>query len=148
MKLNILERLTLVGILPPLGSNATLKILRKLRETLSLSEEELREVGTEWEYKCNHFAIGSGWMSERCKNAGYFQEVPKCEIHKTLMERTGSLRLVHPDKAVQLEKEIHMGPVATSMVVDILKRLNGNEQLTEQTNILYVKFVKAAEEEE
>ena len=40
MKLNVLERLILLSILPKEGNFTTLKIIRKLRETLSFSEEE------------------------------------------------------------------------------------------------------------
>ena len=42
MILSVLERVTLLGILPEQGDFATLKIVRKLREALSFSEEELR----------------------------------------------------------------------------------------------------------
>ncbi len=40
MKLNTFERLILLNILPHEGDFTTLKIIRKLRETLSFSEEE------------------------------------------------------------------------------------------------------------
>ncbi len=40
MKLNTFERLILLNILPQEGDFTTLKIVRKLRETLSFSEEE------------------------------------------------------------------------------------------------------------
>ena len=41
MELNILERLLLLGILPPEGNLTTIKIVRKLREDLSFSEDEI-----------------------------------------------------------------------------------------------------------
>ena len=41
MKLTVLERLSLLSILPPEGTLATLRIVRKLRESLSFSEAEL-----------------------------------------------------------------------------------------------------------
>jgi len=43
MKLNVLERLTLLGILPKEGNFVTLKVLRSLKENLGLSEEELKK---------------------------------------------------------------------------------------------------------
>jgi hypothetical protein len=43
MKLNVFERVTLAGILPSEGNFATLKILRVLKEDLSLTEEEFKE---------------------------------------------------------------------------------------------------------
>jgi len=40
-ELTILERLLLLGVLPPAGDFTTIKIVRKLRESLSLTEQEL-----------------------------------------------------------------------------------------------------------
>lgn len=41
MKLNVAERLNLLGILPAQGDFVTLKIVRKLREALTFDEAEL-----------------------------------------------------------------------------------------------------------
>ena len=40
-ELTILERLLLLGILPPAGDLTTIRIVRKLREELSFNEDEL-----------------------------------------------------------------------------------------------------------
>jgi len=42
MKLEVRERLVLLSILPEQGNFITLKVVRKLRESLSFSEEELK----------------------------------------------------------------------------------------------------------
>jgi len=42
MKLNVLERLVVLSVLPAEGDYITLKILRELRESLSFSEEEVK----------------------------------------------------------------------------------------------------------
>lgn len=44
MELNVLERLALLNILPNQGDSTTLKIVRELREELSFSEEEHKEL--------------------------------------------------------------------------------------------------------
>ena len=44
MKLNVKERLLLLGILPKESSFVTLKIVRKLQDNLSFNEEELKEI--------------------------------------------------------------------------------------------------------
>ena len=44
MILNVLDRVTLLGVLPEQGDFVTLKIVRQLRESLSFTEEELREL--------------------------------------------------------------------------------------------------------
>jgi len=41
-KLNLGERFSLLGILPSEGNFASLKVVRKLREDLSLTEEEIK----------------------------------------------------------------------------------------------------------
>ena len=43
MKLNVMERLTLLSILPKEGNFVTLKVLRSLTSNLGLSESELKE---------------------------------------------------------------------------------------------------------
>ena len=44
MELNVLERITVLGILPAEGSFATLKIVRDLKGALSFSEDELKDL--------------------------------------------------------------------------------------------------------
>jgi hypothetical protein len=61
MELNIAERLTLLGILPKEGNFLTLKILRKLREELSFSEEELKK------YQITQDGEQIHWNSEKDK---------------------------------------------------------------------------------
>ena len=43
MKLNIAERLTLLNVVPKEGNYATLKVVRKLQEDLSFSEEDFKK---------------------------------------------------------------------------------------------------------
>ena len=43
MKLDVRERLVLLSVLPQEGNFITLKVVRKLREGLSFSEEELKQ---------------------------------------------------------------------------------------------------------
>ena len=43
MKLDVRERLTLLGIMPQEGNFITLKVLRKLKDNLSFSEEEIKK---------------------------------------------------------------------------------------------------------
>ncbi len=44
MQLDVKERFTLQGLLPPEGSFLTLGIVRKLKEALSFTEDELKEL--------------------------------------------------------------------------------------------------------
>ena len=44
-KISVGERMTLLGVLPKEGNFATLKVVRKLQEELSFSEEEFKKYG-------------------------------------------------------------------------------------------------------
>jgi hypothetical protein len=44
MELKVVDRLTLLDVLPKEGNYLTLKIVRQLRESLSFSEEELKNL--------------------------------------------------------------------------------------------------------
>ncbi len=44
MKMTVKERLLIGSILPPHGNLVTIKIMRELRENLSFSEEEIKEL--------------------------------------------------------------------------------------------------------
>lgn len=45
MNLNIMERITLVNLLPQQGNAATLRIVRDLQRELSFTEEEMEQCG-------------------------------------------------------------------------------------------------------
>jgi len=45
MKLQVIDRITLLNILPEKGDFVTLKIVRQLREELSFSEDEIATLG-------------------------------------------------------------------------------------------------------
>ena len=49
MKLTVIERILLLGILPGEGNFVTLKIVRQLRENLSFSEAEIAALGVHQE---------------------------------------------------------------------------------------------------
>ena len=61
MELKVFERISLLGILPKEGDFATLKIIRQLREDLSFSEEEHKDLNIQM--------VGEGlsWDQEKDK---------------------------------------------------------------------------------
>ena len=138
MELTTIERLKLLEVLPPTGDILTLKIVRKLRETLSFSEEELKLIGARSEYIC---------PVEGCGNKGFFPSAPKCGEHDVLMVPTGQTTMsLMPEMQAKM-KEIHMGPQALTIASDVLKRLNEDKQLTEFHISLYEKFFPPEETE-
>jgi len=139
MELDIMERVKLLEALPSEGDLLTLKILRKLRESLSFSEAELKTFGATHEYMCPNRGEEDGKMV-KCDNKGFFPVQPTCVEHDTLMLPTGQINLVVPPEALALKKEIHMGPQALGVASNTLKRLNNSGRLTEAHVSLYEKF--------
>jgi len=147
MELTILERIKLLEVLPPQGDLLTLKILRKLRETLSFSEEELKSFGAAYEYACPYHGKDKEGRMERCTNKGFFLEQPTCGKHDMLMGQTGQMNLMIPPEALAKTKEIHMGAQALTIASSALKRLNDSKQLTEAHVSLYEKFFPPEDKE-
>lgn len=139
MELDIMERVKLLEVLPPQGDLITLKILRKLRETLSFSEAELKLFDTSYEYMCPHRSEETGRLV-KCENKGFFVAQPTCGMHDELMLPTGEMNLQIPPAALAKTKEIHLGTQALGIAASALKQLNNSGQLTEAHVSLYEKF--------
>jgi hypothetical protein len=148
MELTILERVKLLELLPPQGDLLTLKILRKLRESLSFSEAELKTFSRVLEYACSHQEIDSTGKVDKCPNQGFFEAPPNCSRHDIPMIPTGQFRMFIPNEIVGIEKEIHMGAQALKIASDALERLNKAKQLTEAHVSLYEKFFPPEDKEE
>ena len=132
MELTLEERMNLIKILPPQGDIMTLKIVRKLRETVSFSEEELGSMNVRYEFKC---------LTEGCNNTVILPVTTECPDHNTLMAATGQMNFVIPSELQDKTKEIHMGPQALIIVTDALKRADEAKQLTDAHISLYEKFL-------
>ena len=104
MKLSVMERLTVQGLLPQEANFTNLKLLRIARENLSFSEKEL----------------------------------------KILNVREGSEPgTIQWDEGVVSESDIELGETATGMIIDALKKLDGENKLTNNHFSLYEKFVES-----
>ena len=147
MKLTILERTKLLEALPEKEDILSIKILRKLRETLSFSEEELKAFEARHEYMCPYRGEDKDGQRLTCENKGFFMEQPTCGKHELLMQPTGQMNLFVPPESLGLEKEIHLGTKAHVIASAALKRLNDSKQLTEAHESLYDKFFPPDEEE-
>ncbi|MFH1183917.1 MAG: hypothetical protein V1755_02615 [Chloroflexota bacterium] len=111
MLLNLSERFMLLEILPAQGDFATLKIVRKLREALSLTEAEFKKY--------------------RVRTAGQMLDdgtvVPEGRI---VWNAVG-----------QEPREIEIGEKAADIIADVFKKLDREKKLTEQHIDLYEKFI-------
>ena len=134
MKLTIVERIKLLDTLPEKGDFTTLKILRKLTETLSFDEKEHAALQFQAEYAC-----------PECHEKFLLAEPVVCAKCNLLVERTGMLWW-NPDADV--EKNIHLGEKAKAIVSEALKKLDAIKELTAQHMSLYEKFVGEEKDKE
>lgn len=139
MELTTMERMKLVELLPTQENILTLKIVRKLRETLSYSEEELKLMEVRYEYVCPFSGEVDG-KPVRCDNKGFFPIAPKCAEHDVLMVPTGQMTMELTPELQTKTKEIHMGPQAMAIASDVLKRADEAKRLTDAHISLYEKF--------
>ena len=145
VKLNIAERFMLLQILPQEGDFTTLKIIRKLRETLAPDEKESEEYGFQYEYACKQRDI----VDEKPVLCGFMVVSPiqpKCPVHNEYMQPSG--RMFWKPEMATMEKQIFLGNKAKSLITEALEKLDDQKKLTEQHFSLYEKFVKTEKEEE
>jgi len=147
-KLTMSERFVLLNTLPREGDLVTFKILRKLRETLSPSEEEIKSYGFKNSYRCPHRefdGIGKGFQCEYITEESDVQ--PKCPIHDMLMQPSGRVSW-NPNKW-NVEKEIWFGQKANQIIVDALRKISEEDKKINDDVIagLYDKFIGGEEEE-
>jgi len=116
MKLNLMERFTVLQILPTEGNFATLNIVRKLQEALAPTEDEYTEFGIK----------GPG--EEFIEEDGTVTIIPE---DKTRWNTVGAE-----------EREIEVGEKASDIVVEALNKLDKEKKLTPQHLTVYEKFVK------
>ena len=135
MQLNVLERLALLEVVPKEGDFVTLKLVRKLRESLSFSETEVKQI-----------EFNQNWKCPKCQKEMSSPDVPKCEC-ESYMVATGSMTW-DAQKGEKVLKEIHMGEKMLSMCVTALKKLDSEKKLTDNYFSLYDKLVESTEEEE
>ena len=135
MNLNVLERLALLEVLPREGDFVTLKLVRKLRESLSFSEAEIAQID-----------FNQNWKCPKCQKEVSSPDAPKCECD-SYMAATGSMTW-DAGKGEKVLKEIHMGEKMLTMCVTTLKKLDSEKKLTESFFSLYEKFIKAEGEED
>ena len=141
MKLNIAERITLLGILPKEGDFTTLKILRELQENIGLSEEDHKENNIrkiaifDKDGQASGSSIRWGiWSEEEIKEAS--------KAKAKLMEKENIRLTKNPPKPV----EIKFGDKALDIVKDALIELDKNKKLTAEHITLYERFVQDKEE--
>lgn len=147
-KLTMGERFVLLNNLPQEGDLVTFKILRKLRETLAPSEQEIKDYGFKNSFRCPHREYDEKGKAFQCEVEGEGEAPPKCHIHDVFMQPTG--RVSWSPEKWSIEKEIWFGSKANQIIVDTLKKVSEEDKKINDDIIasLYEKFVEAEEKEE
>jgi len=129
VELTVLDRATLLQSLPESGDFLTLKILRKMKEKLSLTEEEIKFFDLKYVYTCiEDSSILHSLTPINC---------PKCNKP---MQMGGGV-IWNPQ--VKQDIEMEFNEMEESIIQSSLKKLNDSKQLTEKHLSLYEMFVGA-----
>jgi len=134
MKLNVLDRLLLLNMLPAEGSYTNLKLVREVREGLSFTEEEHGHLNFKTEneqIKWNDFITTNKATGEKLEGDPEF-------IVKMVAKNPDNFET----KQAVGEKEIKIGEVAKGLIVKELKKLDKEEKLQENHMPLYGKFIE------
>jgi len=142
------ERFVLLNNLPREGDLVTFKILRKLRETLAPTEEEIKTYGFKNSFRCPHREYDEKGKAFQCEVEAESEDIPKCHIHNISMAPTG--RVSWNPEMWNKTKEIWFGAKANQIIVDALKKVSEEDKKINDDVIagLYDKFIESDEDEE
>ena len=121
MILKVQERLALLGLLPEQGDLATLKIVRQLRESLSLSLEEMESPILKVRRAGQPLPDQDGLPKEQQKL------VPEGQLAW--------------DQEQDPNKDFDFSPAVLGIIVDVFNRLNGQKKIEARFLDLALKFI-------
>ena len=148
-QLTMAERFVLLNNLPQQGDLVTFKILRKLRDTLSPSEKEIKDYGFKNSYRCTNKSYDEKGMAFQCEvEEDAADSQPKCHIHDVLMQPSG--RVSWSQDEWTTKKEIWFGAKANNIIVEALRKVSEEDKNINDDVLagLYDKFISDEEGEE
>ena len=147
-KLTMAERFVLLRNLPQQGDLVTFKILRKLRETLSPNEQEIKEYEFKNVYRCPHREFDEKGRGFQCEVEETSETQPKCSIHNILLQPAG--RVTWSEEKWNVTKEIWFGMKANQIIIDALKKVSEEDKQINDDVIasLCDKFLASEDEED
>ena len=143
-KVNVLERLMLLAILPKEGSFTNLKLLRVVKENLSFNEVENKAL----QFRAETNAEGAQmmvWNTSKLVNkaTGDLVRAPEPILQQMLATDPDKFEA----KPACPDKEIFFGAVIEALIRKALKALDSAEKLTADHYSLYEKFMEGHEDE-
>jgi len=142
-KVDVLERIALLGLLPKEGSFANLKLLRVVKENLSFNESENRAL--QFRQETVDGIPMMVWNIIRLKNktTGDIVRAPNAVLQQMAAQDPDAFEVTPACPA----KEIFFGEVIEGLIRKVLKELDKAEKLTADHYSLYEKFMEGHEEE-
>jgi len=143
VELGVLERMTLLNVLPKEGTFLNLKLVRVKREELSFTEEENRRL------QFRNIIQGDQQMLQWNLNAVVNKATG--DLVTAPSEVLGQMVAKDPE-AFEVTpacppKEFTFGPVIEGLIVKALKDLDKQEKITQDHYSLYEKFMEGHEDE-
>jgi hypothetical protein len=137
MKLNVLERINLLNLLPAKGSYTNLKLLRVAREALSFTDKEHKVLNFRQEGE------KTIWNTMHLVNKETGKPVQGAD--EIIMEMVNSNPEGYEMRPVLEDANINLGEVVTQMIIKDLKSLEEKDDLDESKGhfTLFEKFVVA-----
>lgn len=128
VKMNAVERLTAMMLLPQEGSFVTLRIQRELTAKLGMNDEEYKEFGIEQIGQSVRFGVVK----------------PKDDTEESKKE--AELKSAEAIKKAFEEREIKLGEKQTDMIKDALVKMDKENKLEQRHFTLYEKFCEEKKE--
>jgi hypothetical protein len=136
-KVDVLDRIILLGILPKEGSFANLKLLRVVKENLSFNESENRALQFRQEATENGTMMVWNTIKLKNKASGEIIRAPN-NVLQAMAEKDPDLFEVEPACPA---KAIFFGEVIEGLIKKALLELDKAEKLTAEHYSVYEKFV-------
>ena len=136
-KVDVLERLLLLQILPHQGSYTNLMLVRKIREQLSFTEAENKRLQFRNDDVNGQQMLRWNVICLKTKDTGAVITLPE-PVLRTMLAKD-------PDKFTEIPacppKELFFGEVIEGLIKKVLIDLDKNEKLSADYISLYEKFV-------
>lgn len=104
MKLSVLDRILLLGLIPAEGNYITYKILANLRQELSFSEKELKEFELKGDVNTETQKINYTWSDEKAKEKHFEIGAQALEIIRTALKKLDADGKINVQNSILYEK--------------------------------------------
>ena len=137
MQLSVLERLTILGLLPTKGNYTNLKLLRVAKEELSFSDEEHKALNFRQEGTGDK--VKTLWNTQQIVNKSTGKPIQGTDEY--VMTTVNADPSKYEMRPVVKGKDIIFGEVVIQLIAKSLTDLEKSDSLEDQHFSLYERFV-------